>query len=80
MAIKDGPDLYCAYSILYKVKSKEHSLTDKEFAEFIRAMLVSEGRYVIDIGNNESVNAELALLLDAKWRKHKRSWKKFMAG
>lgn len=80
MAVKDGPDLYCAYSILHKVKSKEHSLTDKEFAEFMRAMLVSEGGYVIDTGNNESVNAELALLLDSKWRKHKRLWKKFMAG
>lgn len=80
MAINDGPDLYCAYSILYKVKSKEHSLTDKQFAEFMRAMLVSEDGYVIDIGNNESVNAELALLLHSKWRKHKRLWKKFMAG
>lgn len=80
MAIQDGPDLYCAYSILYKVKSKEHSLSDKEFAEFMRAMLVSEDGYVIDTGNNESVNAELALLLDSKCRKHKRLWKKFMAG
>ena len=80
MAIKDGPDLYCAYSILYKIKSKQHSLTDEEFAEFMRAMLVSEDGYVIDTGNNKSVNAELALLLESKWRKHKRSWKKFMAG
>lgn len=80
MAINDGPDLYCAYSILYKVKSKEHSLSDKQFAEFMRAMLVSEDGYVIDTGNNESVNAELAVLLHSKWRKHKRLWKKFMAG
>lgn len=80
MAIKDGPDLYCAYSILYKIKSKQRSLTDEEFAEFMRAMLVSEDGYVIDTGSNKSVNAELALLLESKWRKHKRSWKKFMAG
>lgn len=80
MAIKDGPDLYCAYSILYKVRNTEKSLSDKEFAAFVRAMMVSENGYVIDIGNNEAVNAELALLLDTKWRKHKRLWKKFMAG
>lgn len=72
--------MYCAYSILHKVKSKEHSLSDKKFAEFMRAMLVSEDGYVIDTGNNESVNAELAVLFDSKWRKHKRLWKKFMAG
>lgn len=49
MAINDGPDLYCAYSILHKVKSKEHSLTDKQFAEFMGAMHPKMGTSSISV-------------------------------
>ena len=39
--------------------------------------LISEGGYVIDTGNYENVNAEVALRLAEKIKKHPKLWQWF---
>ena len=78
--IKDGPDYSCAYHEYHEGK-QNNGLTDQQFAVFIRAMLVSEFGYVMDVGNNENANFAIAKDLLNKVRKRERTWKsKFMVG
>ena len=48
-----------------------------EFSILIHNLLISENGYVIDTGNWENVNAELALRLVEKIKKHPILWKHF---
>lgn len=69
MKIKDNTELL--------EKAKRGSLTDSEFSLLMENFLISEGGYVIDVGNNLMVNAEVALLLAEKIKKHPLLWKLF---
>ena len=48
-----------------------------EFSILIHNLLICENRYVIDTGNWENVNAEVALRLVEKIKKHPILWKHF---
>ena len=48
-----------------------------EFSILIHNLLISENGYVLDTGNWENVNAEVALCLVEKIRKHPILWKHF---
>lgn len=48
-----------------------------EFSILIQKLLISENGYVIDTGNWENVNAEVALRLVEKIKKHPILWKHF---
>ena len=50
-------------------------LTNDEFAFLIQELLVSEDGYVLDTGNGGQVNAEIALRLLKKIKKHPKLWK-----
>lgn len=43
----------------------------------MQKFLISEGGYVIDTGNYENVNAEVALRLAEKIKKHPKLWQWF---
>lgn len=49
-------------------------LTNDEFAFLIQELLVSEGGYVLDTGNGGQVNAEIALRIIKKIKKHPKLW------
>lgn len=48
-----------------------------EFSILIQKLLISENGYVIDAGNLENVNAEVALRLVEKIKRHPILWKHF---
>ena len=52
-------------------------LTNDEFAFLMQELLVSEDGYVLDTGNGMQVNAEIALRIVKKIKKHPWLWKKF---
>ena len=52
-------------------------LSGFDFSVLMHDMLVSEGGYVIDTGNYENVNAEVALRLAEKIERHPLLWKLF---
>ena len=52
-------------------------LTNDEFAFLIQELLVSEDGYVLDTGNGGQVNAEIALRIIKKIKKHPKLWKWF---
>lgn len=52
-------------------------LNDFEFSILIRNLLISENGYVLDTENWENVNAEVALRLVEKIRRHPILWKHF---
>ena len=52
-------------------------LSGFDFSILIQNLLVSEGGYVLDTGNYENVNAEVALRLADKIQNHPELWKKF---
>lgn len=52
-------------------------LSGFDFSVLIQRMTISEGAYVIDTGNYENVNAEVALRLAEKIKKHPILWKLF---
>lgn len=52
-------------------------LSGFDFSILIQNMTVSENGYVIDTGNWENVNAEVALRLAEKIKKHPILWKVF---
>lgn len=60
------------------IKAKEQGwLSGFDFAVLMHRLLVSEDGYVIDIGNWENVNAEVALRLAEKIERHPILWKLF---
>ena len=56
---------------------KEGYLSGFDFSVFMQNVLISEDGYVIDTGNYENVNAEVALRLAEKIKKHPLLWKLF---
>lgn len=52
-------------------------LSGFDFSLFIQDMTISENGYVIDTGNWENVNAEVAILLAEQIKKHPILWKLF---
>ena len=49
-------------------------LTNDEFAFLMQELLVSEDGYVLDTGNGGQVNAEIALRIIKKIKKHPKLW------
>ena len=62
--------------ILDKAKTQGY-LNGFEFSILIQKLLISENGYVIDTGNWENANAEVALRLVEKIKKHPILWKLF---
>lgn len=56
---------------------KTKSLNGYEFSIFMQDLLISKEGYVLDMGSWEDVNAEVALRLAKKIRKHPIIWKLF---
>ena len=56
---------------------KTKSLNGYEFSIFMQELLISKEGYVLDTGSWEDVNAEVALRLAKKIRKHPIIWKLF---
>lgn len=52
-------------------------LSGYDFSVLMQHLLISEGGYVIDTGNYESVNAEVALRLIRQIHKHPLIWELF---
>ena len=69
MKIKDNSEIL--------KKAKRGYLSELEFCELIHNFLISEGGYVLDVGTIRNVNAEVALLLAEKIKKHPLLWKLF---
>ena len=63
-------------NIIDKATEKGY-LNGFEFSILVQKLLISENGYVIDTGNWENVNAEVALRLVEKIRKHPILWKLF---
>lgn len=63
--------------IILKRADKEGWLSGFDFSVLMQEFLVSEDGYVIDTGNYENVNAEIALRLARKIKKHPKLWKWF---
>lgn len=57
--------------------AKKCYLNGFEFSILIQELLISENGYVIDTGNWKNVNAEVALRLVEKIKKHPILWKHF---
>ena len=62
--------------ILDKAEAQGY-LNGYDFSILIQKLLISENGYVIDTGNWENVNAEVALRLVEKIKKHPILWKHF---
>ena len=56
---------------------KQRWLSGLDFSVLMHRLLISEDGYVIDTGNYENVNAEVALRLAEKIKKHPKLWKWF---
>ena len=56
---------------------KQGWLSGFDFSVLIHRLLVSENGYVLDTGNYENVNAEVALRLAEKIKRHPKLWKLF---
>ena len=52
-------------------------LSGFDFSILMHRFLVSENGYVLDTGNYENVNAEVALRLAEKIKRHPKLWKFF---
>lgn len=62
--------------ILDKAEAQGY-LNGYEFSILVQNLLVSENGYIIDTGNWENVNAEVALRLIEKIKRHPNLWKRF---
>lgn len=56
---------------------KQGYLNGFDFSILIQNMLISENGYVLDTGNYENVNAEVALRLADRIKRHPILWKMF---
>lgn len=56
---------------------EEGWLSGFNFSVLMHRLLVSENGYVLDTGNYENVNAEVALRLAEKIKRHPKLWKFF---
>lgn len=62
---------------ILKRADREGWLSGFDFSVLMQEFLVSEDGYVIDTGNYENVNAEIALRLAKKIKKHPKLWQWF---
>ena len=62
---------------ILKRADREGWLSGFDFSVLMQEFLISEGGYVIDTGNYENVNAEVALRLAEKIKKHPKLWQWF---
>lgn len=62
---------------ILKRADREGWLSGFDFSVLMHKFLISEGGYVIDTGNYENVNAEVALMLAEKIKKHPKLWQWF---
>lgn len=62
---------------ILKRADREGWLSGFDFSVLMQEFLVSEDGYVIDTGNYENVNAEIALRLAEKIKKHPKLWEWF---
>lgn len=62
---------------ILKRADREGWLSGFDFSVLMQEFLVSEDGYVIDTGNYENVNAEVALRLSEKIKKHPKLWQWF---
>lgn len=62
---------------LLEKANRQAYLDGFDFSVLMQRLLISEDGYVIDTGNYENVNAEVALRLANKIRKHPLLWKIF---
>ena len=62
---------------ILKRADREGRLSGFDFSVLMQEFLVSEDAYVIDTGNYENVNAEIALRLAKKIKKHPKLWQWF---
>lgn len=65
------------YEEILNKANKHGYLSGFEFSVFMHEILISENGYVLDTGNYENVNAEVALRLADKIKKHPLIWKMF---
>lgn len=75
------------YNDYYSCNTEQKNIIDKatekgylngfEFSILVQKLLISENGYVIDTGNWENVNAEVALRLAEKISRHPILWKLF---
>lgn len=80
MAKSDGPDWGYAYHILESC-AEDGTLSDRQFSNFMQAMLVSETGWVIPTGSRYNVNYAIARRLFDNAIEHEKVWKrKFMVG
>lgn len=63
-----------AKELIYKAK-QQGWLSGFDFSVLMQSLLVSEHGYVLDTGNYENVNAEVALRLARNIEKHPSIWK-----
>ena len=56
---------------------KQGWLSGFDFSVLMHRLLVSKNGYVLDTGNYENVNAEVALRLAEKIKRHPKLWKLF---
>jgi hypothetical protein len=64
--------------IIEELKHKAYDkgfLTAAEFSFLMENLLISEGEYVLDVGNSYQVWAEIALRIIKKIEKHPKLWK-----
>lgn len=62
---------------ILKRADREGWLSGFDFSVLMHKFLISEDGYVIDTGNYENVNAEVALRLAKKIKKHPKLWQWF---
>lgn len=63
---------------LLKKTYNQGCLSDSDFVTFMQNHLVSKDGYVLETGGAENVNAEVALRLEERIKKHPLLWKLFM--
>lgn len=63
---------------LLKKAAEEGELSGKEFSLLMQDLLIPHGAYIIPIGNWENTNAEVALRLQERIRRHSILWRLFM--
>lgn len=63
---------------LIKKAETDAFLTGFDFSILMQKLLISPTGYVIDTGNYENVNSEVALRLHERIKKHPLLWKLFM--
>jgi hypothetical protein len=71
------PFLRCNKRLLAKAYEQGY-LSGFDFSLLMQNFLISEGGWVIDTGNYENANAEVALRLEQKIKEHPDLWRFFM--